>query len=1164
MCELCHLHVHSEYSALDGYIRIPDLVKKVGEFKQPAIALTDHGTGSGWLDLFHECRKWNKAHPHQPIKPIMGMEAYTVADRTVKVKGELNKHLLMWAKNQEGYKNMLKLHYEGYATGATQVYDRIVPRIDHRLLSRETCRGIMASTGCLASEFAQFLLKDEWDEAIKLAEKYKQIFDVLFAEIQPPHLLDLQGELNEKIVKLAEMCDLPLICTTDSHYLEEKDRDAHQLVLAIQSKKDIYDPDRFTFEATHLMSTDEMLQFFDQSVIENTNKLAEMCEYPHFLEFDEHGYRLPKYPIPKDAEYEQWKKGRLEGEEESYKYCSYLVEKNWGRKLRQTKSDADLEEKYRDRLEMELETIKDMGFIDYFLITWDFVNWCRENGILTGCGRGSAGGCLLSYLLGITKLDPLQFDLIFSRFLNKDRISLPDIDMDIDKARRDEVKAYLAEKYGKDHVASIATFSRMKVRACIKDIVKSLRIGGDTRTSFELADKINKTLEAESDDISYADAIEHVPEFAKYMEEYPDVAHFAQEFEGLIRQTGIHAAGVIIGAEPLTDTIPLMVDKKGVVATAYDGATLEKDGFLKLDLLGLKNLTIITETCKNIEKIRGKKLPGFYTKGIDVHFDEPETNFMHRLGEASPGKQAASRAFKLLRDGKTNGVFQVEGQTMRDLLKGSYVNSIEDVAAVLALCRPGPLKAGMTAEYGVRKRSGEDLPEWYAHDSLKEVLSPTYGVLVYQEQVMRMAVQCAGFTEVDSDTLRKAMGKKIASEMKKYEERFVDGCQDVAFMPLTTASKLWEEVKGFAAYGFNKSHAVGYAHTTYQTAYLKANYPAEFFGALLSNTADDDLRNSYVREAQNQDIRILPIDINKSTTKYEVEDAKTIRRDLVSLKGVGAKAVDDILEKRPFKNMVDFLSRTDSKRVTSRVIVALIKAGAFDTAFGDEETVSRKNYFDFFDDCRKKIKRLIKRHKDKATKEGVEPPALEDVMKEFPAYDWHNPLNTRAQGRGKNRVEVGTPVLRASKDDRIEWSPSEVVSFECDIYGAPVTYNVFDFHERAEKAFKAKCKPAHYFDQSLDEYDHNDRVYMMVNVKGLLKKSPYRKDKKKFTRRFLVEDRTGEGVLTVFDREWAANPNAWRNGNMLILQCSVNVFMNRKSLVANKVIKNCGGIDGSM
>jgi DNA polymerase III alpha subunit len=359
------------------------------------------------------------------------------------------------------------------------------------------------------------------------------------------------------------------------------------------------------------------------------------------------------------------------------------------------------------------------------------------------------------------------------------------------------------------------------------------------------------------------------------------------------------------------------------------------------------------------------------------------------------------------------------------------------------------------------------------------------------------------------------------------------------------------------------SHAVGYAHTTYQTAYLKANYPAEFFGALLSNTVDQDMKNSYIREAQNLGLKILPIDINKSTMRYEVENVQTIRRDLASLKGVGAKAVDDILEKRPFKNMVDFLSRTDSKKVTSRVIIALIKAGAFEGAF-EGEKVSRKGYFDFFDDCRKKIKRYIKRLRDKSTKEGKPVPTLEECMKDFPGYDWHNPLNTRAQGRGKNRIEVGTPVLRASKDDRPEWSDSEIVTFEYEIYGASVTHNVFDFHCKAEEVFKSKCDPIYRFEESLDEYNHQDRIYMMINVKGLLRKSPYRKDKKKFTRRYLVEDRTGEGMLTVFDREWAANPNAWRNGNVLILQCSCNVFMNRKSVVVNRVLKNCGRIDGSM
>jgi len=1164
----CHMHVHSEFSSLDGYIKIPALIDKVVKDEQPAISITDHGFLGGLLEFFKACEEANKKAGNQVVKPIAGMELYIVNDRTQRVKGEHNKHLLVHARNQTGYKNLLKLHYEGYATGGTFVYDRLVPRIDRTLLTKETCKGLIATTGCLASEINALLREDKWQEAIKLGEYYKSVFDRFYAELQPSYLIgEAQAAANDKITKLAELLDIPLICTTDSHYLTPEERDEHQLILAIQSKKDIYDDTRFCFDATPLLSTDQMIEHFGEKIVANTQEMAEMCEYPDFLRFK--GYRLPKYPVPSvNPEYEQWKQNKLiEEKDESYKYCMFLVEKSWKKKLHYTQAEPELAKQYQERLDTEINVIKTMGFIDYFLIVWDFVDWCKKNGIMTGCGRGSAGGCLLSYLLGITKLDPLKYDLLFSRFLNADRVSLPDIDMDIDKARRDEVKAYLASKYGQDHVASIATFSTMKVRACIKDIVRSLRLGGDKAASFELADKLNKTLEDQNDDISFKEAMA-ISEFRKLIEssEYAEsnghksVGVYAEKFEGLIRQTGIHAAGVIIGAEPLTDTIPLMVDKNGVVASAYDGATLEKDGFLKMDLLGLKNLTIITDTFANIEKIRNEKFGGFYTKGIDVFYDEPDMMFEQRFQKASEGKKKASLAFKTLRDGKTNGVFQVEGQTMRELLKGVHTNSIDDIAVVLALCRPGPLASGLTAEYGKRKRSGEDKDEWYLHPSLKPILGKTYGVVCYQEQCMQIAVRCAGFTEPESDTLRKAIGKKIYKLMMEYKEKFVLGYMKYNDITRDTAEKIWKLIEEFASYGFNKSHAVGYAHTTYETAYLKANYPAEFFGALLSNEPDQLKINSYIREASNSGIKIKSVNINKSTTRYEVENINTIRRNLTTLKNVGARAVEDILEKRPFKNMVDFLTRTDSKRVTSRVIEALIKAGAFNDAFADEK-IPRKTYFDFYDDCRKKIKRFVKRAQENDEKEGVPIRLEEEIMKDFPAYDWKNPVNTRLRKQDGQTVEIETPVQRFTKDPREEWRASEIVAFESEIYGAPVSFNIFDFHHTTEVEFKEKFDPIYRFGQPLDDYDKDTQVYMMVVVQGCLKKSPYKKDPKKFVRRFQVEDRTGEGIITVFHKDYEDNPTTWKNGSTVVIDCAVNEFRERKGLVVNRVVKNCGGID---
>lgn len=1106
------------------------------------------------LELFSECEKYN-ANPTQKskhIKPILGMEAYIVKDRTKRVKGEPNQHLLLLARNQQGFKNLLKLHYEGYATGKTFVYDRVVPRIDQTLLTPENCKGIIATTGCVASEFAHLLRAEEWGQAADLAEKYKELFDYFFAELQPSHLLgDIQADHNDKILRLARAVDIPLIATTDSHYLTEEEREEHQLVLAIQSKKDIFDEDRFTFEATPLLSTEEMLEHFDAKVISTTQDLADLCKYPDFLRFDKHGYRLPKYPIPDTFLGGQWEKNRKlpelrhENEDESYKFCMSLAEASWDKKLKHIK-DPETEQKYRDRLKMEVDVIAEMGFIDYFLIVWDFIDWAKRNDISVGPGRGSCGGSLLSYLLGITKLDPIKYDLLFSRFLNSERISLPDIDVDFDKARRDEVKQYLAEKYGQDRVASIATFGTMKIRACIKDIIRSLRLGGSKSASFQLADQINKTLEAYSPDITFDEAM-MVPAFAEWMEKLKSdkVPHYAQKFEGIIRQTGIHAAGVIVGAEPLADSIPLMMDKNGVVATAYDGVTLEKDGFLKMDLLGLNNLTVIKECIKNIKKVRDEDFKGFYTQGIDVYPDEPDSMFEQRLVKASGGRRAASKAFRLLRDGNTNGVFQCEKPTAQGLLQSLCVNSIEDIAAVLALNRPGPLGSGMTAEYGKRKGEGVDKDEWYLHPSLRPVLKKTYGILVYQESVIRIAMDCAGFTEAEGDSLRKAVGKKIRSLMIEFKEKFIKGCQTKVGMSKAIANELWQLIEVFSSYGFNLSHSVGYAHVTYETAYLKANYPAEFYGALLSNESNQDKQGAYLREAINTGVKVLPVDINTSTMSYECVDTTTIRRDLVSLKGVGAAAVEDILEKRPFVDLVDFLARTNSKRVTSKVINTLIKAGAFDNAF--EENYSRKTYFDYYDDCRKKVKRYLKRH---------------ETMDGFPKYDWVSPINIKRRGRGKNAEEYEVPVERASKDPREQWSNSEIVTFEEEIYGMPVTYNRFDFHASTEAAFKRKCDPVFTFGEKLDSYEHNDKVYMMVYVRGIAKKSPYKKDPSKFAYRFACQDRTGDGYLTVFDRTYEYDPAAWQTGNTLVLRCKVNVFMERKGLVAEKVIKNCGTIDG--
>lgn len=949
----------------------------------------------------------------------------------------------------------------------------------------------------------------------------------------------------------------------------------------------------------------------------------------------------------------------------------------------------ELKETYKDRLSFEFTTIRDMGFCSYFLIVADGIEWSRNNNIPVGPGRGSAAGCLCTYLLKITQVDPIRYNLLFERFLNPDRISMPDIDVDYSQEHRHKVKEYFATKYGIDKVASIGTFSKMKVRAAIKDIVRSMNLAGNTADSFKLADQIGKTLENEDEDLTFADA-QNNPEFKKYLDQYPVLTHRIQQYENIIRQMSMHAAGVLISASPFDEKLPMMVDKKGMTVTACDGPTVERLGYLKLDTLGLKNLDII-ETCKkNIAKTRGKKvrdgMPPTIANEIDVTLSPEEIKAQVESMPDSPQKMVA-RTYQLLREGKTLGIFQCEMSVTADLLKRIYVNSIEEIAAVLALIRPGPRKAGSTEVYVARKKGDQPYETWYTYpieelpeelssipsldvllneflaegvDSIQElatlrgqkspynnttyidildkalgqgdflskaptvicwlsrlsnpeqdtfqmdylasICDSTQGLPLFQEQLMQIAVKCAGFTRGESDTLRKGVGKKDKKVIDKVGKMFMEKMKHTSGVSYDEARYVWYKfILPYGSYGFNLSHSVAYGFVSYETAFLKANYPGEYYAALLSHEASQDKINHIIAEAKSVGIQFLPPRINMSTNKFEIINPSTIVYALTLMKGVGDKAVERIVEGRPYANMVDFIGRADCNAATTKT---LIKGGAFENAF-ETENINRKNYFDFFEDCRTRLKRqterllkeaLLKKYNFKqpkaATKDKIEGDHLtpskwfEKILEDYPDfrkdweqgqleeisnfhYDWENPIKVSSKG-------VASAVDRESGDDRSSWDQDEIFDFEEEIFGTTISGHRLDPYKAVEQHFDQQLQRSggniHRVAEPLDRWSVDDEVYLfglaLQNPSGGITKNPYAKDKKKFTRRFYFEDRTGKMQLTLFEGTYEDIVSKYGDKlncvsilekklpyrPVLIIKCKINDWNGRRSLIVQSVV----------
>ena len=878
-----HLHVHSEFSLLDGANRIKDLPVRAKELGMDAMAITDHGVMFGAIDFYKACKA-------NGIKPIIGCEVYVaprrMADRDPSIDNRYN-HLILLAKDNNGYKNLAKLVSLGFTDG---FYYK--PRIDKEVLEKYH-EGLICSSACLAGEVASEIVKGDMEAAKKSALWFKSIFgEDYYLEIQNNGIKE-QVLVNQKLIQLSRELDIPLLATNDSHYLKKEDAYNHEVLLCIQTGKRMSDEDRMRFETDELYikSPEEMMDYFKAvpDAIENTVKVAEKCN----VEFEFGHTILPNYDVPEEFA-------------THYDYLKKLTDDGIRNRYGENPSKDIIERK-----EYELGVIKKMGYVDYFLIVWDYVHYAKSHGIPVGPGRGSGAGSIVAYAIEITDIDPIKYGLIFERFLNPERISMPDFDIDFDYEKRQDVIDYVARKYGHDHVSQIITFGIMAAKMVIRDVARVLDY------PYAEADKLAKMIPNEIH-ITISKAMEINKELKDLYDTNPEVKKLldiAMALEGMPRQASTHACGIIIAREPVVNYVPLYA-RDGVISTQYIMTTLEELGLLKMDFLGLRTLTVIRDAKELIKKNRG----------IDVEFDKD---------------MADPKVYKLWQDGDSVGIFQFESQGMTNFMKELKPDCLEDIIAGVSLYRPGPMD--QIPRYIANKKDPEHAV--YTHPALKPILKVTYGCMVYQEQVMQIVRDLAGYSLGRADLVRRAMGRKKLDVMAKERENFVHGKLDENGnveipgcvrngIDEASANKIFDEMSEFAKYAFNKSHAACYAVVAYQTAYLKAYYPAEFMAAMLNSFLGNlDKIPIYINECKKSNIAILKPDINKSYTKFTATD-NSVRFGLGSIKNVGLAAVDAIVKEREnggeFKDFTDFAERIYGEAVNKKCIESLIRAGAFD------------------------------------------------------------------------------------------------------------------------------------------------------------------------------------------------------------------------------------------
>ena len=876
--EFVHLHVHSEYSLLDGAAQLEKLVQKAKDLRLPAIALTDHGNLFGAIDFYLAAQKAG-------VKPILGCELY-VAPGSRKERGSQDggyegaNHLTVLARNRAGYRNLIKLVSKAYLEG---FYYK--PRVDRELLA-EHADGLVVLSGCLNSEVSRLLIQGEMGKATKIAGWYQEVVgrDYYFMEVQS-HGLEPQAKVTADTLAIAKAIGAPIVGTNDSHYLEAGHGRAHEALLCIQTGTTLSDPSRFRFstEEFYVKSAEEMARVFAElpEACRNTLAVAERCN----LTLDFGTFHLPRYVVPAGHTLDS--------------YLRELASAGLRRRYGPTPGDA-----VEARLNHELAVIEKMGFAGYFLVVWDFIHYARQQGIAVGPGRGSSAGSLTAYCLGITNIDPIGYGLLFERFLNPERISMPDMDIDFADDRRDEVIRYVAEKYGRDRVAHIITFGTLGAKAAIRDVGRVLGM------PYADVDRIAKLVPNFPLNITLDDAYQKSLPLAETVKSQPNVRELweiARTLEGCTRHASVHASAVVISDEPLDAHIPLYKDpKRPELITGYAMGPIEKLGLLKMDFLGLRTLTVLANTVTLIKASRG----------IAVDLDA--------LPRDDP------KTYALLSEAKTFGVFQLESAGMREALRGLKPERLEDVIAMVSLYRPGPME--LIPDFIERRHGRAKIT--YEHPAMEKVTRETYGIMVYQEQIMQIASEMGGFTMGEADTLRRAMGKKDRDLMVTQREKFRAGCAERTISK-AKADRVWELMEKFAGYGFNKSHAAAYALVAYQTAYFKANYPVEFMAALLtSEMGDTDRIVKHIEECRAMGIRVEPPDVNVSAVRFSVV-GDTVRFGLAAIKNVGEAAMESILRTRaeagPFASLEDFCARVDLRLVNRRVLESLIKAGAFDS-----------------------------------------------------------------------------------------------------------------------------------------------------------------------------------------------------------------------------------------
>ncbi len=869
-----HLHVHTEYSLLDGASKIPELVAYAKELGMDSLAITDHGVMYGAVEFYQECTKAG-------IKPILGCEVYLASGSHLEKNNRGMYHLILLAENDIGYHNLMKIVSIGQLEG---FYYK--PRVDKDVL-RTYHEGIICLSACIAGELPVLILQDNLEGARRCIAEYIDIFgrDNYFLEIQD-HDMEEEHKVSAALKQLAQEFGLGLVATNDLHYVQRKDAAAQDILLCIQTTRNVDDPDRMRFpnDSFYLKSYEEMAQLFGDcpEALENTNKIADRCnitmEFGHLL--------LPEFPVP-----------------DGYDAVSYL--RHLCEEALPARYDV-VDERVRKRLDFELDIINTMGYACYFLIVWDFINYCREHDIPVGPGRGSAAGSIVAYLLRITNIEPLRYNLLFERFLNPERVSMPDIDTDFCYVKRNQVLDYVVLRYGQERVAQIITFGTLQARAAVRDVGKALGM------SYGAVDEIAKLIPRELG-ITLKKALQQSNDFRQAYDTRPEVKQLidlAESVEGLPRNAGTHAAGVIIAPRDLKDYVPLQQGSEGGVITQYDKNKVEELGLLKMDFLGLRTLTVIGDCIRFIRETTGEV--------VDI--------------DNIPLEDEAACA--MLRRGETACVFQLESAGITKLLVELAPESFEDLIPLVALYRPGPLGTGMAEDF-IAGRHGRRTAK-VLHPLMEPILQDTYGVILYQEQVMQITSALAGFTLGQADILRRAMGKKKAKELDSMRQSFIDGAKSLHDIPEALSDEIFSLLQHFAGYGFNKSHSVAYALVAYETAYLKAHWRPQYYAAFLNSViGDSDKVSWYISVCKNDGINILPPDVNESGHDFTVHQNNSIRFGLAGVKSTGDAAVDAIIEARDeggaFKSLTDFCCRVNMRIVNKRVIENLIKCGAMDS-----------------------------------------------------------------------------------------------------------------------------------------------------------------------------------------------------------------------------------------